>query len=74
MADLPPDLNSNPSTPRWVKVFGIIGIVLVLLFVILKFTGIAGEHGPARHMPAGSAPTNDETLLASLVEHRLQQL
>jgi hypothetical protein len=74
MADLPPNLNGKPSTPRWVKVFGIIGIALVLLFVILKFTGIGGEHGPARHMPSGSVPTNGETLLASVVEHRLQKL
>lgn len=74
MADLPPDYNGTPSTPRWVKVFGVIGIALVLLFVVLKFTGIGGEHGPGRHMPSGSVPTNDETLLASLVEHRLQQL
>ncbi|MGO4889528.1 hypothetical protein ACJ2A9_17415 [Anaerobacillus sp. MEB173] len=38
-----------PSTPRWVIVFGIIVIVLVLLFVILKIIGIGGEHGPSRH-------------------------
>ena len=74
MADLPPDYNGTPSTPRWVKVCGVIGIALVLLFVILKFTGIGGEHGPSRHTPSGSVPTNDGTLLASLVEHRLQQL
>ena len=35
MADSPP----YPGTPRWVKVFGIIVIILVLLFVILLFTG-----------------------------------
>lgn len=51
MADPPPypdtgddtgvgtDRGSPPSTPRWVKVFGIIVIVLVLLFVILHLTG-----------------------------------
>ncbi|MCM3619835.1 hypothetical protein M3936_19885 [Sutcliffiella horikoshii] len=38
-----------PSTPRWVNVFGIIVIVLVLLFVIMKVTGIGGEHGPSHH-------------------------
>lgn len=38
-----------PSTPRWVKIFLIIVIVLVLLFIILKITGIGGEHGPSRH-------------------------
>jgi hypothetical protein len=39
-----------PSTPRWVKVFFIIVLVLVLLFVIMKITGIGGEHGPSRHL------------------------
>jgi hypothetical protein len=54
MADLPPYPGSNGntgddtgSTPRWVKVFGIIALALVLLFVILMLTG----HGPGRHTP-----------------------
>jgi len=34
-----PDRGSTTSTPRWVKVFGIIVLVLVLLFVILHLTG-----------------------------------
>ena len=53
-ADVSPNLDSNGDTdedtggtPRWVKVFGIIAIVLALLFVILMFTG----HGPGRHIP-----------------------
>lgn len=48
----------RPPTPRWVKVFAVGGAVL-LLFVILKLTGIAGEgHGPGRHGPGqqGGAP------------------
>ena len=36
----------NHSTPRWVKVFGIIAIVVVLLFVILHLTG----NSPGGHM------------------------
>lgn len=47
MADLP-----AYSTPRWVKVFGITALVLVLLLGIIMFTGIGGEHGPGRHIPA----------------------
>ncbi len=35
MADLAP----HPGTPRWVKVFGIIAVVLVLVFIILHVTG-----------------------------------
>ena len=42
-----------PSTPRWVKVSGIIVIVLVLLIVIMMFTGVGGKHGPGRHMGVG---------------------
>ena len=46
MADLPP----YPGIPRWVKVSGIIVIVLVVLIAIVMFTGVGGEHGPWRHM------------------------
>ncbi|MBL0385581.1 hypothetical protein JJB07_02865 [Tumebacillus sp. ITR2] len=34
-----PDYGSNPGTPRWVKVSGVISLLLVLLFVILHLTG-----------------------------------
>ncbi len=42
-----PDRGSTTSTPRWVKVFGIIVIAAALLFVILHLTG----HGPGGHTP-----------------------
>ena len=42
-----PDRGSPPATPRWVYVFGIIAIILILLFVILHLTG-GGFRG---HMP-----------------------
>jgi hypothetical protein len=51
MADSPP----YPGTPRWVKVFGIIALVMVLLVVIIRFTGVGGKHGPDRHIPSGGA-------------------
>ena len=38
-----------PGTPRWVKVFGIIAIGLILLIVIIVFTGVGGPHSPGRH-------------------------
>ena len=47
MANRPPYL----GTPRWVKVFGIIAIVLVLLVVFMLLT----SHGPGRHTPSGHA-------------------
>ena len=40
------DGESPPSAPRWVKAFGIIAIVLVLLFVGLHLTGNAPLHTP----------------------------
>ncbi|MCA1853166.1 MAG: hypothetical protein LC647_12435 [Beggiatoa sp.] len=39
-----PDRGSTTSTPRWVKVFGIIALVVVLLFVILM---LGGGHDPS---------------------------
>jgi uncharacterized cupredoxin-like copper-binding protein len=59
MANSPPnhdkggDTGVGSGTPRWVKVFGIIVIVLVLLIGIIMFTGLGGQHGPGRHMPSG---------------------
>jgi hypothetical protein len=44
-----------PSMPRWVKVFGIIALVLVLLLGIMLLTGVGGDHGPGRHRPSGGA-------------------
>lgn len=46
-----PDRGSTTSTPRWVKVFGIIVIVLLLLFVILHLTGggFSGHRPPIEH-------------------------
>lgn len=49
MADLPP----YPGAPRWVKVLGIVAIGLLLLAVIIVFTGVGGPHGPGRHIPPG---------------------
>jgi hypothetical protein len=61
MADLPPY-----STPRWVKILGIVALVLVLLFGILHLTGFRGNHGPGQHMPSGGSGT---TPLSSVAVH-----
>jgi hypothetical protein len=52
-SNVKPDHESTYSTPRWVKVFGIIALVVVLLLIILMLSG--GEHGPWRHTPPSSA-------------------
>jgi len=51
-----------PGIPRWVKIFGIVGIVVVLLAVIIILAGVGGEHGPVRHVPS-----------SSVTEHGVQQ-
>ena len=47
-----PDSDAYPGTPGWVKAFGIIAIIMVLLIGFLLFTGLGGPHGPQRHGPA----------------------
>ena len=46
-----PDRGSPPKTPRWVKVLGVIFIILVLVFVILHLTGNS-LGGPGGHTPS----------------------
>lgn len=49
MTDPPPDPETgDAATPRWVKVFAITFIILVLLFVIVHLTGGGlGGHPPS---------------------------
>ena len=72
MTDLPPSRDSNGDSgdgalmspgreatsgaPHWVKVFGIVALVLVLLFVILHFTGRGlGCHKPSSNVTEDAA-------------------
>jgi hypothetical protein len=41
------DGGPTAGPPRWVKVFGIIALVLIVLVLILLLAG--GNHGPGRH-------------------------
>ena len=52
------DTSTYRGTPRWVKVFGLILLVVVLLVAIVKLTGFGGEHGPGRHMRPDDAPAH----------------
>ena len=61
MAD-PTEPESTTGTPRWVKVFGIIALVVILLLVVLLFTG--------RHTPSGGA---GQLPPYSFTEHGMQQ-
>jgi hypothetical protein len=48
------DVGSTTGPPRWVKIFGVIALVVVLVFVIVMLTGGGAGHGPARHTPSSS--------------------
>jgi hypothetical protein len=52
-----PEADVPPGTPRWVKVTAIVVGLLILLFLVLQLTGIAGEHGPGMHASTGQSPT-----------------
>jgi hypothetical protein len=67
MSSEDPNHQSNAGTPRWVKVFGIIALIVIVLFVILMFMGGPGGHGPRRHMSSGdvggrTAPSSVEEI------------
>ncbi len=43
-----PDFGTIISTPRWVKVFG---VVVAVLFLLVGIMMLGGGHGPGAHMP-----------------------
>ncbi|MGI8693973.1 MAG: hypothetical protein ACR2JK_13920 [Geodermatophilaceae bacterium] len=51
-----PDRESTTGAPRWVKVVGIIALVVVLALVVMFFINGSGTggHGPGRHSQAGN--------------------
>ena len=50
-----PGRDSPPARPRWVKVFAIIAVALVVCLVII-LTVAGGKHGPSRHLPENDSP------------------
>ena len=44
---------SSYRTPRWVKAFGVVALILALLVVVMLVTGLDAPHGPSRHVPSG---------------------
>lgn len=48
--------DATTGPPRWVKVFGVVAVLVLLLFVVLLVAG-RGEHGPGRHGSSGGSST-----------------
>ena len=46
--------------PRWVKVFGLAALSLVVLFVVVHLATGGGAHGPGRHGGGDERPTVEE--------------
>jgi hypothetical protein len=60
------------SIPRWVKIFGIIALALVLLVGAIMLAG--GEHGPGRHVPSANVTESSDPFgHVPPVEHGTQQ-
>jgi hypothetical protein len=47
----PGPASGSTGTPRWVKVFGLVAVILVLLVAVMVVAG----HGPGDHMPSADA-------------------
>ena len=59
MSETPDKEAHMAGTPRWVKVFGIVALLVVVLALVLILTGRGGQHSPRRHIsPGGATPTN----------------
>jgi hypothetical protein len=66
-ASMGSDPGPAPSTPGWVKIFGVAFIVLVLVIAIM----IASGHGPGRHMASGGPGAQTPSL--SVVDNGVRQ-
>jgi hypothetical protein len=59
-ADTPLDRELPAGTPRWVKVFAAIALVVVVLFVVVLLVR-GGDHGPGRHGGSSTDTTAGHT-------------
>jgi hypothetical protein len=48
---------SYPGMPTWLKVGGIVTLILILLVVAIMFIA-GGTHGPSRHVPSSSGSSS----------------
>jgi hypothetical protein len=64
-----PDGESTTGTPRWVKAFGLIAVMLVVLLLVIAL--LRGGHGPGRH--ALSSNAGEGTSPPSIAKRGVQQ-
>lgn len=43
------DSESPPGVPRWVKVFGVVTVIVILLAIVVMILA-GGKHGSGRHL------------------------
>lgn len=75
MADPPhyPDATDDVHrTPRWVKVFGTIALLVVLLLLLLLLIRDPSGHGPQRHL--SSAEASGQAPLSGAAPHTVAKL
>jgi hypothetical protein len=60
--DAAPNGGSTTDTPRWVKTFGIVAVVVILAFVVLLIAQGPGGHGPGRHTSHGGMGSPSATV------------
>ncbi|MFP1628483.1 hypothetical protein ACLB9X_25690 [Streptomyces sp. 5K101] len=64
-----PPRSNPPGAPRWAKVSAIVVGVLILLAVVVKLTGLGGDHGPGRHMGNGDTASTGVTVIQTSSGH-----
>ena len=55
-------VGERPGVPRWVKIFGLIALAVVLVLVVVMLLG--GEHGPGMHSSVSGNPQHAAVMYA----------
>jgi hypothetical protein len=72
---LQPGHKATYKTPRWIKISGIVALIVIVLLAVAL---LRGEHGPGRHMPSdvtqdGTPAVNATSVHTSPVDHGAAQ-
>ena len=58
---------SGSGTPRWVKVAGVIALVVLVMLIVALLSG--GKHGPGRHPGESGTRSVQPVAPAALADH-----